>query len=229
MVPPRTRPDPHRPFVPLAEQTGLMRPLTDHVVALAVRQVAAWREAGIVVSVAINVSVRDLHDPQFAVALRERCEAEGVAAASLQLEITEGSLIDDPARTEEVLRELADFGRRSEPRRLRHRLLLAPAPQAAAGTRDQDRPLLRPAAAHRRRRCGDRSLDHRPGWGAGAAGGRGRGRDAGDLAPARGHGLRRCPGLVPRSADGARERDRVAARPAGRRRDNRLNRARPNP
>ncbi len=97
-------------FVPLAEQTGLMRPLTDHVVALAVRQVAAWREAGIVVSVAINVSVRDLHDPQFAVALRERCEAEGVAAASLQLEITEGTLIDDPARTEEVLRELADFG-----------------------------------------------------------------------------------------------------------------------
>src|SRR4051794_7766000 len=97
-------------FVPLAEQTGLMRPLTDHVVAVAVRQIAAWEAAGLTVSVAINVSVRDLHDPQFAVALRQRCELEGVAAASLQLEITEGTLIDDPARTEEVLRELADFG-----------------------------------------------------------------------------------------------------------------------
>jgi diguanylate cyclase (GGDEF)-like protein len=97
-------------FVPLAEQTGLMRPLTDHVVRAAVSQIAAWRAAGIIVPVAINVSVRDLHDPQFAVALRQTCEREGVPASAIQLEITEGTLIDDPTRTEEVLRELADFG-----------------------------------------------------------------------------------------------------------------------
>ena len=97
-------------FVPLAEQTGLMRPLTDHVVRAAVRQIAEWRAAGLTVTVAINVSVRDLHDPAFALALRETCEREGVPASALQLEITEGTLIDDPARTEDVLRELADFG-----------------------------------------------------------------------------------------------------------------------
>jgi diguanylate cyclase (GGDEF)-like protein len=97
-------------FVPLAEQTGLMRPLTDHVVRVAVSQIAAWRAAGIEITVAINISVRDLHDPQFAVSLRETCEREGVPPTALQLEITEGTLIDDPARTEDVLRELAAFG-----------------------------------------------------------------------------------------------------------------------
>ena len=97
-------------FVPLAEQTGLMRPLTDHVVRVAVSQIAAWRAAGIMITVAINISVRDLHDPQFALSLRETCEREGVPPTALQLEITEGTLIDDPTRTEEVLRELAAFG-----------------------------------------------------------------------------------------------------------------------
>ncbi|BEP11732.1 cyclic Di-GMP phosphodiesterase RmdB [Acidothermaceae bacterium B102] len=97
-------------FVPLAEQTGLMRPLTDHVVRVAVSQIAAWRAAGIFITVAINISVRDLHDPQFAVLLRETCEREGVPPTALQLEITEGTLIDDPTRTEDVLRELAAFG-----------------------------------------------------------------------------------------------------------------------
>ena len=97
-------------FVPLAEQTGLMRPLTDHVVRVAVSQIAAWRAAGIMITVAINISVRDLHDPQFAVLLRETCEREGVPPTALQLEITEGTLIDDPTRTEDVLRELAAFG-----------------------------------------------------------------------------------------------------------------------
>jgi diguanylate cyclase (GGDEF)-like protein len=97
-------------FVPLAEQTGLMRPLTDHVVRAAVSQIAAWQAAGIDITVAINVSVRDLHDPLFSAALRATCEREGVPASLLQLEITEGTLIDDPARTEDVLRELADFG-----------------------------------------------------------------------------------------------------------------------
>ena len=100
-------------FVPLAEQTGLMRPLTDHVVRAAVSQIAAWRAAGLdspAFTVAINVSVRDLHDPQFSAALRATCEREGVPASALQLEITEGTLIDDPARTEDVLRELAEFG-----------------------------------------------------------------------------------------------------------------------
>jgi EAL domain-containing protein (putative c-di-GMP-specific phosphodiesterase class I) len=87
-----------------------MRPLTDHVVRAAIAQSAAWRAAGIDVSVAINVSVRDLHDPAFARTLREVCEAAQVPASALQLEITEGTLIDDPARTENVLNQLSAFG-----------------------------------------------------------------------------------------------------------------------
>jgi diguanylate cyclase (GGDEF)-like protein len=97
-------------FVPLAEQTGLMRDLTDFVVDAAVRQVAAWRETGIVLPVAVNVSVRDLHDARFTERLRASCERWLVDPAALQLEITEGVLLRDPERTTEVLHELAAMG-----------------------------------------------------------------------------------------------------------------------
>jgi diguanylate cyclase (GGDEF)-like protein len=97
-------------FVPLAEQTGLMRDLTDFVVDAAVRQVAEWRSAGIVLTVAVNVSVRDLHDCRFTDHLHGSCERWAVDPAALQLEITEGVLLRDPERATEVLHELAAMG-----------------------------------------------------------------------------------------------------------------------
>ncbi|MFL6138077.1 MAG: putative bifunctional diguanylate cyclase/phosphodiesterase [Frankiaceae bacterium] len=97
-------------FVPLAEQTGLMRDLTDFVVGAAAGQVAAWRDAGIVLPVAVNVSVRDLHDARFTEHLRASCERWLIDPAALLLEITEGVLLRDPERTTEVLHELAAMG-----------------------------------------------------------------------------------------------------------------------
>jgi diguanylate cyclase (GGDEF)-like protein len=97
-------------FIPLAEQTGLMRELTAFVVDAAVRQVAEWRVRGLGQPVAVNISVRDLHDCRFSQHLRSRCEFWRVDPSDLQLEITEGVLLHDPERAIEVLHELAGMG-----------------------------------------------------------------------------------------------------------------------
>ena len=53
-------------FVPLAERTGLIRPLTLRVVELAVQQWASWRAEGRNLRMAANLSARNLHDPELA-------------------------------------------------------------------------------------------------------------------------------------------------------------------
>ncbi|MBA3865034.1 MAG: diguanylate cyclase [Solirubrobacterales bacterium] len=52
-------------FIPLAEHTGLIRELTGYVLDVSLRQWREWREAGMMLSVAVNISPRDLLDPQF--------------------------------------------------------------------------------------------------------------------------------------------------------------------
>jgi diguanylate cyclase (GGDEF)-like protein len=97
-------------FVPLAEQSGLMRELTAFVVEAAVRQVAAWRRSGLDLPVAVNISVRDLHDVGFTRHLAASCAQWGVPTSALQLEVTENVLLHDADRAAVVLRELATMG-----------------------------------------------------------------------------------------------------------------------
>ena len=51
-------------FIPIVEQTGLIGPLTRHVLEQAVAQCAAWRQAGKELTVSVNLSVRNLLDPE---------------------------------------------------------------------------------------------------------------------------------------------------------------------
>ncbi|MDQ6648687.1 MAG: EAL domain-containing protein, partial [Actinomycetota bacterium] len=97
-------------FVPLAEETGLMRPLTEYVVEAALADAARWRADGINLRMAINISARDLHGPALAVFLESALRRHGVPAQCIQLEITEGSLMRDPARAAMTLRTLAALG-----------------------------------------------------------------------------------------------------------------------
>jgi EAL domain-containing protein (putative c-di-GMP-specific phosphodiesterase class I) len=97
-------------FVPLAEQSGLMRELTAFVVEAAVRQVATWRRSGLALPVAVNISVRDLHDVGFTRHLAASCAQWGVPTSALQLEVTENVLLHDADRAAVVLRELATMG-----------------------------------------------------------------------------------------------------------------------
>jgi diguanylate cyclase (GGDEF)-like protein len=97
-------------FIPLAEQSGLMRYLTAWVVETALEQASSWCEQGFGVPVAVNVSVRDMHDGSVAALLGKLLpNYELLPPSLLQLEITEYALAD-PARVAGALDTLADLG-----------------------------------------------------------------------------------------------------------------------
>jgi diguanylate cyclase (GGDEF)-like protein len=97
-------------FIPLAEQTGLMRAITQFVVDTALAQLAEWWRSGLRVQAAVNVCARDLYDRDFANFLRERLDHHGVPPRALMIEVTESVLMADPARAATTLLSLADVG-----------------------------------------------------------------------------------------------------------------------
>jgi diguanylate cyclase (GGDEF)-like protein len=97
-------------FIPLAEQSGLMRHITQYVVDEALRQLAVWWRTGLRVQVAVNVCARDLYDREFAPYLRGRIAHYGVPPRALMVEVTESVLMADPTRAASTLVSLADLG-----------------------------------------------------------------------------------------------------------------------
>jgi diguanylate cyclase (GGDEF)-like protein len=97
-------------FVPLAERTGLIRPLTRWVLNEALRQQHAWRRAGTPLSVAINLSARNLEDPEILDRIRGLIETWGVSWAAIEFEITESALTRDPRRAIDVLERVSALG-----------------------------------------------------------------------------------------------------------------------
>ncbi|MFI5805335.1 putative bifunctional diguanylate cyclase/phosphodiesterase [Streptomyces sp. NPDC051561] len=97
-------------FIAIAESSGLMPHLTEYVLETALAQVARWRKQGLYVPVAVNVSPRDVHTPGFAGAVAARLARHGVPAGSLQLEITEHVLLEDPQRAADTLAGLTGHG-----------------------------------------------------------------------------------------------------------------------
>jgi diguanylate cyclase (GGDEF)-like protein len=97
-------------FVPIAEQTGLIRPLARWVLDAALRQCNRWRQDGLDLSVAVNLSMRNLHDPEVVDMSRQLLLRWGIPPARLVVEITESSLMADAARAMEVLGRLRGMG-----------------------------------------------------------------------------------------------------------------------
>jgi predicted signal transduction protein with EAL and GGDEF domain len=97
-------------FVPLAEQTGLMKSLTSNVLEQALRQTATWAAAGLKVRMAVNVSARDLHDDTFCARVNDALDRTGVPASFLELELTERVVMADPQRALENLTALSRLG-----------------------------------------------------------------------------------------------------------------------
>jgi diguanylate cyclase (GGDEF)-like protein len=97
-------------FVPIAEQTGLITPLTSFVLDAALCQLRAWRDAGLDLSVAVNLSARSFLDTQLGVEIPRLLRRWGVDAKLLELEITESMLMADPARAEATLQRLSQIG-----------------------------------------------------------------------------------------------------------------------
>ena len=97
-------------FIPLSEHTGLIRPLTRHVLDMALRQVHAWNIQGYDIGVAVNLSGRDLMDLRLPDEIEEFLKRWKVNPARLELEITEGTIISDPLRTKAILGRLKELG-----------------------------------------------------------------------------------------------------------------------
>jgi len=97
-------------FIPLAEQTGEIHRLTLWVLRQALSQGRALAEQGLRVVLSVNLSIRDLQQPNFAAALGELMAEAGAPAEMLKLEITEGTLMRHPELIIPVLKRLRQMG-----------------------------------------------------------------------------------------------------------------------
>ncbi|HEY1899895.1 MAG TPA: bifunctional diguanylate cyclase/phosphodiesterase [Steroidobacteraceae bacterium] len=83
-------------FVPIAEHTGSSRHLTSWALTRAIRQMAEWRDAGLDIDVAVNLSAPDIMDPQLVKEIQACLDDYNVQPARLVLEITESAVMRDP-------------------------------------------------------------------------------------------------------------------------------------
>jgi diguanylate cyclase (GGDEF)-like protein/PAS domain S-box-containing protein len=97
-------------FIELAEVSGTIQVLTRWVITTAVRQLVEWQERGLDLSVAVNLSVRNLYEPELVPWLAGVLAQFGVDAKALEFEITESELMDDPLLAMEVLGRLKSLG-----------------------------------------------------------------------------------------------------------------------
>jgi diguanylate cyclase (GGDEF)-like protein len=97
-------------FIPIAEQTGLIEPLTFYVLRSALEQVRQWNATGYDLNVAVNLSVRSLVDPELPNKVAAMLAETGVPGSQLTLEITESGVMADPTRAIAVLERLAATG-----------------------------------------------------------------------------------------------------------------------
>ncbi|HLG22299.1 MAG TPA: EAL domain-containing protein, partial [Candidatus Manganitrophaceae bacterium] len=97
-------------FIPLAEQTGMIKPLTPWVLNAALRDRQAWRRAGLEIPVAVNISARNLHDPLFPEEVERLFSTSEASPEWLELEITESSIMSDPPRAMETLTRFSKMG-----------------------------------------------------------------------------------------------------------------------
>ena len=98
-------------FIHLAEQTGLINPLTTIIIETAIRE---WTQPAPVppLTIGINLSPRTLQDPSLARRIADMVAVYGVPAETLSLEITENILMADPARSMDCLMRLHEMGMR---------------------------------------------------------------------------------------------------------------------
>ncbi len=107
---PTLGPLPPDQFIPLAERTGLIGALTRWALGAALRQGRAWRDAGLDLTVAVNLSTWDLRDAALPDAVAALLRAHGVPPDHLRLELTESAVMGDAAGALAVLARLRTLG-----------------------------------------------------------------------------------------------------------------------
>lgn len=97
-------------FIPIIEQTGLIKSFTMWVIETALKQLVAWDKQAIDISIAVNLSMFNLRDAQFPRQLLAILDQYNIGRGRLILEITEWSVMDDPERVLETLLEIEALG-----------------------------------------------------------------------------------------------------------------------
>jgi len=97
-------------FVPLAERTQLINPLTTWVLASALRQGRTWHESGLTLELSVNLSARNLHNPTLGGEILDLARGFGFPLERLTTEVTETAIMADPALAKAVLTELEQAG-----------------------------------------------------------------------------------------------------------------------
>lgn len=97
-------------FIPIAEETGLIGQIGDWVTRTACHQIAAWAEAGLAVSVSVNLSIHQFSHADIADRIRSILRETGAPPALLELEITESTLMQDERDVVSALESLREIG-----------------------------------------------------------------------------------------------------------------------
>jgi len=97
-------------FIPLAEQTGLIKPLTYWVLRQALSQCAEWNRQGHDISISINISAQCLYDDMLTRTLRSQIRKQELKPRNIILELTESDIMSDPMRAKYVLAEIRSIG-----------------------------------------------------------------------------------------------------------------------
>jgi EAL domain-containing protein (putative c-di-GMP-specific phosphodiesterase class I) len=97
-------------FISLAEYSGLIRPLTDWVIGAALRQSSLWRSKGLVLPVAVNLSAHNLRDGALVQKIEHLLAEWDAKPGWLELEITEGAMMEDPEGALDILKRLREMG-----------------------------------------------------------------------------------------------------------------------
>lgn len=97
-------------FIPLAEQTGLIKPLTKWVIEKSIAQCAEWRNNNIELTMSINLSIHDLHDSKLLQHLQNVISEYSLPPEYITLEISEGDIMSEPLRARETLKKIKNTG-----------------------------------------------------------------------------------------------------------------------
>lgn len=97
-------------FIPVSEESGLIRPLTTWLIGVCMRDCVKWRAQGFDLHISINLSAMNLLDPDLLDVLQAALNENNLSAFHITLEITESCFMTSPERAMEVIQRLHDLG-----------------------------------------------------------------------------------------------------------------------
>ena len=97
-------------FIPMAEQTGLIHPLTYWILNEALTRISRWRRQGLKLIVSVNLAVQNLLDAQIIDIIAKSLKERKIESSWLMLEITESCLMADPVRAQKTLQQIHAMG-----------------------------------------------------------------------------------------------------------------------